>query len=70
MASLQERVKSAQGDVFLVAVYPSVTASSGFDSGVLAHLTGLYAGITYSTVTEVTAISSLRPLWRSGCRRR
>ena len=38
----------------------------------LAHVQGLYAGLTYATGAPVVAadVSSLKPLWRGGMRRR
>lgn len=64
MANTQEQRRSAQGTIFLVSVYP--TATAGLGQGERAHVAGYYAGITFSTATEVAAVdvTAWRPVLR------
>lgn len=71
MASEQEILASSQ--YWLTGwglTMPLVTGA--LEISHLAHVQGLYAGLTYSTGVVVVAadVGTIKPLWRGGVRRR
>jgi len=68
--SVQERLASQMywltGHLHVGPYLPGV-----MEQGEMAHTQGLYANITYATGAPVIeVVSSLKPLWRGGTRRR